>query len=575
MRQSPLNNWIVPAVPDLSGLQKQTGLSYLLTRLLYLRGRTSPREMEDFLYPQQARALDPFLLADMDRAVQRIGEAIAAGEKIRIIGDYDQDGIASTAIIVLCLKQLGARVDYRIPDRITEGYGIKPGHVQEAKEDEIHLLLTCDNGVSAFEAAQAAAEQGIDLLITDHHQPPETLPPAIAIINPNRPDCPYPNKFLAGAGVSLKLCEALWKKLGSGEFPEILYGFAAMGTVCDIMTLMGENRNLVLRGLKALNTQLPPGLHALKEESGIRGILDVYTLGFLIGPAMNAAGRLDTADKGVQLLLTTDPLEAVRLARQLRQLNRTRQEMTETALEKALELVPDPLPHLLILETDCHESLLGIVAGKLRDKYHRPAYLLTTSQDPSVLKASARSISSYNMIERLTAAGDHLLQFGGHAMAAGFSVERNKLDDIRAALLAGWDPSEQDLQKTLRIDYPVDLAYVNANLAQELERLEPYGKGNPKPLFASRDVQLAGVKVIGKNKNTLRYRFRRGNQEFKGIQFRNAEETLKKLYTRFGRRLEDAFAEQGEDLRVSIVYTPQMNEYGGARFLQLQVEDIR
>lgn len=570
-----MNNWILPAVPDLSGLQKQTGLSYLLTRILYLRGHTTAAGMKNFLYPADAPVPDPFLLKDMEKAVNRLTDAIKNGQKIRIIGDYDQDGIASTAILYLCLRRLGAKIDYRIPDRVTQGYGIRPFHVEEAKRDGVALLLTCDNGVSAFEAAISAADLAIDLIVTDHHRPPETLPAAYAMINPHRPDCPYPNKDLSGAGVCLKLCEAMWKKLGQGTFPKYLIGYAAMGTVCDIMNLTGENRSMVMRGLVALNTQPPPGIHALKKESGLRGPLDVYSLGFVIGPAMNAAGRLSDAEKGVQLLTTADPLEAVKLTKELRELNQSRQQMTEEALDRVLQIIPDPLPSVLFLETDCHESLLGIVAGKLRDKYYRPTYLLSPSLDPAVLKGSGRSISSYPMIDQLTGAQDHLLQYGGHAMAAGFSVKQEAAAELYAYLLASWEPAEQDLQRTIRIDFPIDLIHVNTALAEELHRLEPFGKGNPKPVFASENVTLAGIKIIGKNRNTLRFRFKRGAVEYTGIQFRNAEETLKYLYTRFGRKLEQAFSEQGDDLSVSIVYTPQMNEYAGSRFLQLVVEDIR
>lgn len=514
-------------------------------------------------------------MKDMDIAVRRIRKAIEADQKIRIIGDYDQDGIAATALFMTGLRELGARVDYRIPHRVHDGYGINVSHVARAQEDGISLLLTCDNGISALEAAEAAVECGIDLIITDHHQPPEVLPRALAILNPHRADCNYPTKNLAGAGVALKLCEGLWSGESHSRFPAILFAYAAMGTVCDIMDLVDENRTLVLRGLAILNRSPSPGIRAMKEEAGIRGSLDVYTLGFVIGPMMNAAGRLDDAAKGVELLLQTDPLAVVKLARELRELNTKRQELTEEALARTLEKVSEPVPSLLVVQTECHESLLGIVAGKMRDRYHRPVYVMTASREPGIWKGSARSISSYNMIEHLHAVEPHLIRYGGHAMAAGFSLRETELDRFHRALLASWNPVPEDLQKTLVIDYPIDLQYVTPLLVGELERLEPFGKGNPKPHFASRQVELSGIKVIGKNRNTLRYRFRRGAREYTGIQFRNAEKTLEYLYRQYGRKIEAIFSEQGEGIPVSIVYTPQMNEYGGARFLQLVVEDIR
>lgn len=562
-------------MPDLSGLIKQTGLSHFMTRLLYLRGRKTPREMEDFLHPLAAKRPDPFLLQDMDKAVTRIHEAIEGSETIRIIGDYDQDGIAATAILMIALQRLGASVDFRIPDRVQDGYGIAPKHVQEAKNDGIGLLLTCDNGVAAFEAAEAAYDQGIDLIVTDHHQLQETLPTTYALINPHRKEDKYPFKPLAGAGVALKLCEALWEKRKTADFPSILYGYAAMGTVCDVMDLVGENRMLVVKGLQVLNTRPSPGIRALQEEAKISGALDVYTLGFVVGPTINAAGRLGNAEDGVSLLLASDAIRAKQLAQQLRRLNVQRQELTETALEHVREQIPDPLPDILVLKTDCHESLLGIVAGKLRDAYYRPAIVLAASSEEEMLKGSGRSISSYNMIAHLQEVHDVLQQYGGHAMAAGLRLHTDDLERFRAKLSENWKPEENDLERNLRIDFPIDLRYVDPALAREIERLEPYGKGNPKPVFASNQVELAGVKVIGKNRNTLRFRFRRGSREYTGIQFRGAEETLKKMYTKFGRRFESAFQEQGEGLMVSIAYTPQMNEYAGARFLQLVIEDIR
>lgn len=578
MRQETVNKkWILPEVPDLSQLQKQTGCSLMLTRLMYLRGFRTPQQMRDFLDPMHQRVPDAFLMKDMTKAVDRILQVIAQDEKIRVIGDYDQDGIASTAILLTALRTLGARADFRIPHRVREGYGIKPQHVENAKADGVSLLITCDNGISAAEAARTAEALSVDLLITDHHQPPEVLPEAVAILNPHQPDCPYPNKDLAGAGVCLKLSEALWQKQygTTREMPPILYGFAAMGTVCDIMKLTGENRKITLTGLEALNRTKTAGLAALKEESGVRGLLDVYTLGFVIGPSMNAAGRLDTAEKAVRLLITDDPLEAVRLAKELRQLNIRRQEMTEAAIEAVLPQIPDPVPPVLCLKTDCHESLLGIVAGKIRDRVHRPVYMMSEGAEPGMLKGSARSIASYPMHEKLKEVAEHLEQYGGHAMAAGFSVKEENANAFCRALTAHWEPSEEDLLPTLRIDFPIDLSYINPVLVGEIERMAPFGKGNPKPLFASRDVTLAGIQVIGKNRQTLRFRFRRGRQEFTGIQFRRAEQTLETLYTRFGRRFEQAFEQRGEGLTVQIVYTPQMNEYAGSRFLQLVIEDIR
>ncbi len=563
-------------------MQRETGYGNMILRILYNRGVREKEQIDNFLNPLTMEVPDPFRMKGMREAVDRILTAIDSKERIRIIGDYDQDGVASTALLMIAMERIGARVDYRIPDRMLEGYGLQTRHVEEAVLDDIGLLLTCDNGVQSFEAAARAKETGIDLIVTDHHQVRreegvELLPDAIAVLNPNRSDCEYPFKTLAGAGVSLKLAEALWKERGQGALPEILIGYAAMGTVCDIVDLVGENRSITVRGIEALNRTSQTGIKKLMEATCIRGKLDAYAIGFVLGPCINAAGRLADASEGVELLLTDDEERASSIANALRELNTQRQTLTQEAFEEAKAILSDEEPeHIVFLELpDAHESILGIVAGKIRDLYYRPTFLVTKSQDDTVLKGSARSISSYSMIEHLMKSESYFTKYGGHAMAAGFSFLAGEKEKLIESLLAEWKPSKADLTKKLRIDFPVDLQYITSALVTELRMLEPYGKGNPKPLFASRNVILAGVKAIGKNQSTLRFRFLTSRGEITGIQFSRAEETLTYLYRKFGMSFEDAFREIGNDLRVDLVYSPQIHEYKGASNLQIVVEDIR
>lgn len=574
--------WMVMKAPDLRALAQQTGLSQMILHILYHRGMQTETDIRNFLNPKQMSVIDPFLLIDMEAAVERIGVALESGEHIRIVGDYDQDGVSSTAILVTCLQQLGATVDYRIPDRMTEGYGLQANHVDDAKDQGVSLIITCDNGVQSFSAAQRCREVGIDLVVTDHHRlamenEAQRLPDAVAVVNPHRTDCVYPYKELAGAGVALKVSQALWRRYGKGDFPPILVGFAALGTVADIVALNGENRWIVTVGLEVLNRECPVGIQKLKEASSLSGKIDAYGIGYVIAPSINAAGRLADASVGVRLLLTEDAEEAARIATELRALNVERQTLTEEALDEANALLQErEVQNIMFLELpNAHESILGIVAGKLRDQLYRPVFLATQSQEEGILKGSARSIASYAMIEEMQAVDEHLIKYGGHAMAAGFSLKKADANGFYQSLLAHWKPEEGDLTPKIKIDFPIRLPYVTAELVNELRVLEPYGKSNSKPVFASRQVILAGMQVIGKNKNTLKYRFLHEKGEMIGIQFGRVEETLRYLYRKYGLSVEDAFAHRGDQLRVDIVYTPQLNEYKGSSRLQLVISDIR
>lgn len=574
-------NWVVASSPNMESLSKRTGVSQLLLRILYNRGIRSEEEITSFLSPLAMQSPDPFLMKDMDQAVQRIQQAIRDAEKIRIVGDYDQDGVCATTILLRGLQELGADVDFRIPDRLHEGYGLIPRHVEEALLDDRSLLITCDNGIQSFAAANRCLEVGIDLIVTDHHlvkrqEHRDLLPEAVAVVNPQRLDCPYPYKNLAGAGVALKLIEAVWSAEAKGPVPDLLTGYAAMGTVSDIVDLQGENRSIVVRGLQELNRELPVGLRKLKEACAIHGKLDAYALGYLIGPSINAAGRLSDASSAVDLMMTEDEIFAGSLSETFRALNRERQDLTETALEEAEALLPEKIPSLLFMVLpNAHESILGIVAGRLRDRLFRPVFLATKNEESGFLKGSSRSIPSYSMIDALQKSSAYLEKYGGHKMAAGFSLSEENAEAFHASLLQNWNPEPSDLIQNIHIDFPIELQYISSDLVHALSVLEPYGKGNPKPLFASRNVILGEIRVIGKNKNTLKYRFLYEGGEVTGIQFGNAEQTLYYLYKKYGILVEEAFQSMGNELRVDIVYTPQLNEYKGSSSLQLVVTDIR
>ena len=467
--------------------------------------------------------------------MELLGKKISGRKFIRIIGDYDVDGICATYILLKALERLGAEVDYDIPDRIKDGYGINMRLIDQAASDGVDTLLTCDNGIAAKSQVAYAKTLGMTVLVTDHHEVPfeeeetgekrEILPPADVVINPHRSGCRYPFKLLCGAAIAYKLAQALYETWGlSREELSPFVEAAALATVCDVMLLRGENRILVKEGLKRMADSQILGLKVLMEVNGLHAeALGCYHLGFVLGPCLNAGGRLDTAKKSLALLLSENKFEAYRLAGELKELNDRRKSMTEKGVEDAIYNIEETgIKHddvYVIYLPDCHESLAGIVAGKIREKYNHPTFVVTKAE--SGLKGSGRSIKPYSMYEHLVSCQEYLTAFGGHPMAAGISLPEENLEAFRAALNQSSGLLAEDFVRQVWIDVPMPFAYVTEELLSEFRLLEPFGNGNEKPLFAQKNLLVRRKSLIGKNKNVLKFLFsdeRGTNMEGKSLQ---------------------------------------------------------
>lgn len=569
-------NW---RLREQNGEPTRLSIPKYLDRILTGRGFLTDAEKESFLDPSLIVLHDPFLLKGMDKTVERLKTAFVNIEKVLILGDYDMDGISATSIYMKTLQTLGFQCQFHIPHRVEEGYGFQKKHVDLAKEIGASVILTCDNGIQSFDAVDVANQEGIDVLITDHHLPKnegeDILPESYAIVNPHQINCTYPFKELSGAGVSLKIAQALWQELREDKIPPILFGYAALGTLGDIMQLTEENRRLVTIGLLALNTCPTAGLEALIQALKIYGPITEHEVGFQLAPTLNAAGRLDHANIAAKLLLTDNPLKGKEYSEHLIKLNKKRKVMTEKAFDDALDIIQidESLFRTIVYLKNCHESLLGIVAGRLKDKFQRDAYVFTDAREEGYLKASGRGFGEGSMIEDLKQVDSLLHQFGGHTSAAGLTLSKEHFSDFKKAMEEEIEPMKRG-KEDLFIDFPIEIKYISSHLLQEIDAMKPFGEGNPQVVFASKQVQLIGLKVLGKNKSTLQFVFAAGNQRIKGIQFRGIEETLRYLYSTYGIVVEDVFDRQGDGISIDICYHLQVNEFAGKKSLQLQILDV-
>ena len=498
----------------------------------------------------------------MDRAAAILKDKLEAGERIRIVGDYDIDGVCSTYILLQAFRRLGAKVDYDIPDRVKDGYGINESIIEKARKDGVDTILTCDNGISARQQIALAKSYGMTVVVTDHHEVPtdesgELLPPADAVIDPKQKECTYPFPEICGAVVAYKLVEVLYEACGvpREEWRELLE-FAAIATVGDVMRLQDENRILVKYGLKQMAHTKNWGLRKLAEKNNLNlNQITAYHIGFVIGPCLNAGGRLQTAKLALALLLTETEEEADRLAVQLKELNDMRKDMTEQGTQEAKLLVDSYYENdsvLVVFLPECHESLAGIIAGRLREFYQKPAIVLTRGE--TAVKGSGRSIEGYHMFQKLCEVQDLLLKFGGHPMAAGLSLEEAKIEEFRRRLNENSGLTEEDFRAKVWIDVPMPVSYVRESLVRELRCLEPFGQGNEKPLFAEKSLRIRSARVIGRNRNVIRMTL----EEENGF-------AMEALYFGDG----DAFEEERDGRRrIDIVYYPEINEYNGNRSLQ-------
>lgn len=568
---------------DFAALSAALGISPLTARLLVNRDIRTVEEGRRFLYGTMDDIASPYAMKDMDKAVRLLSELKEQGGKCAIVSDFDDDGIFAGEILYEGLRNCGIQAALYTPNRTREGYGMNVRIVDEAKKDGCSMILTCDNGIAAFEAARHAKEAGLTLIVTDHHEvqfeelpsgPKYLLPEADAILNPKQPDCAYPCKLLCGTGVAFRLIQALYACFGvPKEKEEELYDYLAIATIADVMELKDENRIFVREGLKKLRETAKPGLEALIRACGIeKNKIDVYTVGFVIGPCFNAVGRLSDVKLAFRLLQTEDREEAAALAEEIRALNLKRQELTEKGLQEALALAEEAVKTdrvLLLRIHDVPESVVGIVAGKIKEKYYRPSFVFTDAEDG--LKGSGRSIEGYHMMEALQKEKALLLRFGGHKMAAGLSLREDSLSELREALNRDCTLSEKELTKLVTIDARLPLSVISEELIQELDVLQPFGTGNRRPLFARPHFKVHSLRLIGKNKNVLKMTLSDGSgAKMDAVMFDSVEEVLQLIREEYG-EAELKRAMNGAENRIDLAfsYTPSVNEYMGRRSLQL------
>ena len=581
-----MEKWFVAAKKaDFEKWAAEFHISPVLARILRNRDLTDEAQVGRFLHGTLKDCYSPWLLKDMEKAVGLILEAVGQGIGLRVIGDYDVDGICSSYILTKGLGLLGAKVDTAIPHRIHDGYGLNGHLIREAAGDGVGMIVTCDNGIAASPQIALAEKLGIQVIVTDHHEVPfevlengtrrELLPPALAVIDPKQAGCDYPFSGICGGVVAYKLVSALAEKSGSRQLSEALdefLEFAALATVCDVMELKDENRILVKEGLKRLKNTKNQGLRALMEVNGLQPErLNTYHLGFVIGPCLNATGRLDTACRALELLQSNSKVEAMSAARELKELNDSRKNLTAQGVGEAEKYIAEH--HLkrdkvmVIFLPEVHESLAGIIAGRVRERYNHPVFLLTKGEDG--VKGSGRSVEGYHMYEAMTAVRRYFTKFGGHAMAAGLSMEEENIEPLRRALNAGCELTEEDFVPRVHIDVPMPLDYAGEKIADQLELLEPFGVANPKPLFAQKDLIFQAGYLMGANKSFARYRVRTPEGSVRQmVFFGDLEKFDSFLDEKYGPGSAAELYRGTAGLQVSVVYQLGKNTYRGKTEVQ-------
>ena len=564
------------------------GIDPVTARLIRNRDITDLDEMRTYLYGRLSDLPDPALLKDALKGAQIMKDKIESGRRIRIISDYDVDGVSSNYILYLGLKRCGALVDYRIPDRVEDGYGINENLIRQAFEDGIDTIITCDNDIAAEQQIDYGNSLGMTFIVTDHHDVPfemvgdkrkEKLPAAAAVINPKQADCPYPHKNICGAVVAWTFIKVLYRLYGIAEAEtEDFLEIAALATVCDVMPLQGENRIIVKEGLARMNHTKIPGLLALIEGSGlqdkeIRG----YHLGFIIGPCINASGRLSTARLALELLLCRQEEECRRMAGQLISLNAERKEMTRKGEEQAKEYLVksghDKDKVLIVYLPDCHESIAGIIAGRIRETYNKPVFVLTRTMKG--VKGSGRSIDAYHMYQEMSRVRECFDQFGGHPMAAGLSMQEERIEELRQKLNANTTLTEADFVEKVNIDIALPFDYISEELIRELDLLEPFGTGNEKPLFAQKDLEVSAIREQGRSGRVLKLFLKdRKGYPVEAIWFGDVAEFYHNVEECIGSRgLNAMLRGQKQSLTMACTYYPQINEWRGQRTIQIVIKN--
>jgi single-stranded-DNA-specific exonuclease RecJ len=575
---------------DFEAIGKKYQISPRLACLIRNRDVIGEEAVDRYLNGTISDLYDGMLMKDMDKAIDILKEKILEDKKIRVIGDYDIDGVNATYILLEGLERLGADVDSDIPDRISDGYGLNRHLVERAYEAGVDTLITCDNGIAAADEIAYGKEMGMTVIVTDHHEVPfdeqdgekrYRIPPADAVMDPKQPDCLYPFKGLCGAAVAYKLMEALWESMGkdSADLDDLIEN-VAIATIGDVMDLEDENRIFVKEGLQMLRRTKNPGLKALIECTGIdKNSLNSYHIGFVLGPCINASGRLDTAKRALELLRAGTQKEADILAGDLKALNDSRKDMTEEAVKQAEEQVETTTISkdkvLVVYLPDCHESLAGIVAGRIRENYYKPVFVLTDTEEG--VKGSGRSIDGYHMYEELNKCKELLTKFGGHRLAAGLSLPKENVGKFREMLNKKCTLTEEEMKEKVTIDMEMPFGCVTEGLVKELELLEPFGKGNTKPVFAARDVTLLGARILGKNRNVLKLQVQDVNGcRIEAMLFHHADDFLGKLEEQYGKTEVEALLKgRGRQIRISMTYYPDINEYMGKKTPQIVVTHYR
>ena len=573
---------------DFNKIAQEYHITPVLARLMVNRGVTSSEDIRKYLYGTPEDLYSPLTMKDIFKAAGLIETECERGQVIAIASDFDVDGIFSSYILYQGFTQIGGKARIYTPNRVTEGYGLNERIVQEAYDDGARLIVTCDNGIAAFDAIAFAKSLGMKVVVTDHHDIPyeiladgsrrTLISEADAIVNPKQVDCAYPFKKLCGAGVAYKLIQVIYQHRGVSE--DQLYRliqYVAIATVADVMDLEDENRIFVKYGLQMLMHTENIGLKTLIDVCGLNeGQIRAYHIGFVIGPCFNAAGRLDTVKIALDLLMAQKPEQAVRYAQELKAMNESRKEMTQEGYEQAVEIVENSdLKNdkiLLVLLNDCHESLVGIIAGKLKEKYHKPS-IVFTEVGGGMIKGSARSIEAYNIFEGLIACRDLLTKFGGHPMAAGMSLPKQNLDQLRRLLNQKTSLTEQDLIPVVRIDVAMPIGYITESFIEELELLEPFGKGNTKPVFAEKYFRIQRARVIGKNQNVLKMDVCSDTHTMmEAMYFGDIQAFDDFVEDIYGKDMkEKMYAGRGSQVELALTYYPSLNVYMGHKKIQIVV----
>lgn len=571
-------------------MAKKYGIDPLIARIIRNRDIIDEKEITEYLYGGKEALHNPHLLKDVDKAAEIIAEGIAEKKAMRIIGDYDIDGVNATYILLDGIRRCGGNVDAAIPDRMKDGYGINEHLIEQALSDGKELLITCDNGIAAINEINFAKEKGMTVVVTDHHEIPyrnteqgkEFLRSnADAIVNPKQADCPYPCKGICGAVVAWKLVQVLYERMDIPvEEADIFIENAGFATVGDVMDLTGENRILVKLGLKALEHTKNPGMKALIAKNKLSDKpLSAYHIGFVLGPCINASGRLDTAKRSLELLLERDEVKASALAGELVELNESRKYMTQQETQKALEQIEkegrEKDKVLVVYLPECHESLAGIIAGRIRETYQRPVFVLTRGEEG--VKGSGRSIEAYSMFDKMTEVAELFTKYGGHPMAAGLSMREEDIDKLREQLNQKAELSEEDMAEVVRLDAVLPMSYFTIDTIRQLSVLEPCGKSNTKPVFADRNIKITRAGIVGVNRNVLKLHLldSKGNP-VAGVYFGEVEKFLTFLSEKFGSEEVDAAMHGKENsIQFAAVYEPAVDTYSGRESVQAIIRCFR